>query len=156
MRGNALKPLPSLSGQCISTFLCVAKYFCSGTYTHKFGMLIFTNHTKERIIMSITTKLDKEQILEFLNNHKSELKRYKVRTIGLFGSYSRGEEISTSDIDVLVDYEIGEKTFDNFIGLIDYLEKSLGKEVELVTRESVSKYFLPYIEKEIEYVEVFN
>ncbi|MCB0612459.1 MAG: nucleotidyltransferase family protein [Phaeodactylibacter sp.] len=111
---------------------------------------------ESKIKMEATIKLNKERILGFLENHKADLRRYKVRTIGLFGSYSRGEENNASDIDLLVEYETGQKTFDNFIGLIDYLEKSWGKSVELVTRESASKYILPYIEKEVEYVEVFH
>lgn len=98
--------------------------------------------------------LDKKGVLDFLKTHKPDLIRYKVRTIGLFGSYSRGQQTDGSDIDFLVEFEAGKKTYDNFIGLIDYLEKVFGKEVELVTKESVSKHILPYIEKEVEYVKV--
>lgn len=117
-------------------------------------MVIFTKIVIVR--MEPGVKLSKKSILDFLRSHQSDLRRYKVRAIGLFGSYSRGEEKATSDIDLLVEYEAGQKTFDNFIGLIDYLEQSLGKEVELVTRESVSKHILPYIEKEVEYVEIID
>lgn len=98
--------------------------------------------------------LDKKGVLDFLKTHKPELARYKVRALGLFGSYSRGQQTDSSDIDFLVEFEAGKKTYDNFIGLVDYLEKVFGKEVELVTKESVSKHILPYIEKEVEYVKV--
>ena len=98
--------------------------------------------------------LDKKGVLAFLKTHKHDLTRYAVHTIGLFGSYSRGQQTESSDIDFLVEFEAGKKTFDNFIGLIDYLEKVFGKEVELVTKESVSKHILLYIEKEVEYVKV--
>ena len=98
--------------------------------------------------------LDKKGILDFLKSHKSDLKRFRVRTIGLFGSYSRNQQKEDSDIDFLVEFEPGRKTYDNFIGLVDYLEAAFGKEVELVTRQSVSKHILPYIEKEVKYVKV--
>jgi predicted nucleotidyltransferase len=99
-------------------------------------------------------KLSKKGILDFLKAHKRDLTQFKVHAIGLFGSYSRGQQKDSSDIDFLVEFEAGRKTYDNFIGLIDYLESVFGKEVELVTRESVSKHILPYIEKEVEYVQV--
>jgi hypothetical protein len=54
----------------------------------------------------------------------------------------------------LVEYEKGGKRFDNFIGLVDFLENALEKDVELVTKEAMSPFILPYIEKEIEYVEI--
>ncbi len=99
-------------------------------------------------------KLNKKEILDFLRTHKRELSQFSVRTIGLFGSFSRRQENVSSDIDFLVEFEAGQKSFDNFIGLIDYLESAFGKEIELVTRESVSKHILPYIEKDVEYVQI--
>ena len=72
----------------------------------------------------------------------------------MFGSFARGEEREDSDIDILVVYEPGHKTFDNFLGLIDYLERSFDREVEVVTKEAVSKHIWPYIKKEVEYVEM--
>lgn len=98
--------------------------------------------------------LDKKGILGFLKSHKPDLVRYQVRSIGLFGSYSRNQQKDTSDIDFLVEFEQGHKTYDNFIGLVDFLEAAFGKEVELVTRQSISKHIWPYIEKEVEYVKV--
>lgn len=101
-----------------------------------------------------TAALDKKGVLDTLKDHKHDLAQYYVRTIGLFGSYSRDQQTPGSDIDFLVEFEKDKKTFDNFIGLIDFLEKIFGKEVELVTKEAVSKHILPYIEKEIEYVKI--
>jgi len=98
--------------------------------------------------------LDKKRVLDILKARKQDLARFKVHAIGLFGSYSRGQQTDSSDIDFLVEFEKGKKTFDNFIGLVDFLEKVFEKEVELVTKEAVSKHILPYIEKEVEYVKV--
>jgi len=82
------------------------------------------------------------------------LRYFKVRQIGLFGSYARGEEGAASDIDLLVEYEDGGKSYANFIGLIDFLEDAFGQDVELVTRKSMSKYILPHVEKEVLYVQI--
>jgi predicted nucleotidyltransferase len=107
-------------------------------------------------VLEIKTIPNKKSVLSYLKAHKADLLAFKVHSIGLFGSYLRGQHSQDSDIDFLVEFEPGNKTFDNFIGLIDYLENAFGKRVDLVTRESVSKYILPHIEKEIEYVQVVN
>jgi predicted nucleotidyltransferase len=48
--------------------------------------------------------MTKEQILDFLKQHKQEMNdRFGVTKIGLFGSYVRGEEREDSDIDVAIE-----------------------------------------------------
>lgn len=95
-------------------------------------------------------------ILNFLAQHKVELRRYNIKRIGLFGSYARNNASENSDIDFLVEYQQGKKSLNNFLELIDFLEMSFHKDVELVTKESVSKYIFPYIEKEIQYVQIID
>jgi uncharacterized protein len=97
--------------------------------------------------------ISSEQILAFIESHKSDLQKFGVHKLGLFGSYVRNEQTISSDIDLLVEYIPGEKSFDNFVSLIDYLEASFGKEVELVTSESLSPHIKPYIEREIQYAQ---
>jgi predicted nucleotidyltransferase len=91
------------------------------------------------------------EIMRILKEHSDILKKYKVRKIGLFGSYVRGEQKKRSDIDFLVAFE--EPTFDNFMELLFSLEKLLGKKVDLVTDGSLSPYIRPYVEKEIKWYE---
>jgi predicted nucleotidyltransferase len=63
---------------------------------------------------------------KILKEHEMEIKsRFSVRKIGIFGSYVRGMEKETSDIDVLVEFE--EPTFRNFMGLAFFLEELFGK-----------------------------
>jgi len=79
-----------------------------------------------------------EEIKEILQRHKEEIKeRYKVEIIGIFGSYARGEEEETSDVDVLVEFiePIGLKFFE----LWDYLENILGIEVDLLTLNALQQ-----------------
>ena len=96
-------------------------------------------------------KLDKEVILQMLNRNHLFLKKFGVKEIGLFGSYSRGQSNSTSDIDFLVEFEPGKKTYKNFIGLANYLESLFGTNIDLITKKSLSPYLKPHILKEVEY-----
>ena len=78
-----------------------------------------------------------EEILEKLGALKPELKRlYKVREIGLFGSWVRGEQNPKSDIDVLVEFEDGADLFD-WIGLSLYLEDVFGCSVDVVPHKAL-------------------
>lgn len=65
--------------------------------------------------------------------------------MALFGSVRHDTARADSDIDVLVEFEPGQKTFDHFVALGDLLERVLDRPVELVTPESLSPYLKPYI-----------
>ena len=56
-----------------------------------------------------------------------------MKAIGIFGSFARGVECTGSDVDVLVEFEEGAKTFDNFMDLKFFLEDLFGRKVDLVT-----------------------
>jgi predicted nucleotidyltransferase len=72
--------------------------------------------------------------LAILRQHEPVLKqRFGVSKIGIFGSFARGEERPDSDIDILVTFQDGKKTFDNFMGTKFYLEDLFGCKVDLVT-----------------------
>lgn len=94
----------------------------------------------------------KESVVSLIQEHKDRIKTLGVKKLGLFGSFVRGEQRAESDIDVLVEFEQGKKTFDNFMQLSFLLEDLLNRRVELVTPESVSPYIRSYIVKEVEYV----
>jgi uncharacterized protein len=96
-------------------------------------------------------KLSKQDIKKILKEHKDILNKYKVRTIGLFGSYVRDEQREDSDIDLLVEFD--ENTYNNFINLIFELEDIFKKEVTVVSEKDISPYILPYVLKEVEQIE---
>jgi predicted nucleotidyltransferase len=78
------------------------------------------------------------EIQDFLRSHKREFQqKYGVNSLGVFGSYARGEAQEESDIDVLVEFEKGKKTFDNYMGLKFFLEDFFGKKVDLVMKETL-------------------
>ena len=99
-----------------------------------------------------TAVQDKNEVVSLIRRHKEAFKRLGVRRLGLFGSFVRGEQTETSDVDMLVEFEPGRKTFDNFMQTALLLEELLGRRVELVTPESLSPYIRPYILCEVEYV----
>lgn len=95
---------------------------------------------------------NKEGILATLASNQTKIKPFGIKRIGLFGSFVKGTQNEESDIDLLVEFEEGKKTFDNFIQLSFLLEDLLGQRIELVTTESISPYIRPQITKEVEYV----
>lgn len=94
---------------------------------------------------------EKEELLEAIKEHRQRIKGFGVKRCGLFGSFVRGQHAEESDIDVLVEFEAGQKTFDNFMHLAFFLEEVLGRKVDLVTIESLSPYIGPHILQEVEY-----
>ena len=98
----------------------------------------------------------KNEIFSVIGQHQNDIKAFGVKKLGLFGSYVRNEQNSESDIDLLVEFEEGRKTFDNFMQLSFLLEELFDSPIELVTTESLSPYIGPKIIKEVEYVTFSN
>lgn len=94
----------------------------------------------------------KQKFFQVVKANTDILRSYGVEEIGLFGSVSREEDRGESDYDVLVAFVKGQKTYENFTRLVDFLENSLQEPVELVTPEGLSPYLEPYILQEVEYV----
>jgi len=63
-------------------------------------------------------------------------KRYGVRSLGVFGSYVRGEETPRSDLDILVEFAQAPDLFE-FMDLEDHLRALLRVKVELVSRNAL-------------------
>ena len=68
-----------------------------------------------------------------------EIQALGARRIGVFGSFTRGEARKDSDVDVYVEFEESQRTYDNFFALHELLEKLLGRRVDLVTDKSLSE-----------------
>jgi len=92
-----------------------------------------------------------EEVKEIINRHKHELEeKYKVKNVGIFGSYVRGEQSEASDIDVLVEFR--EPVGFLFIHLGDFLEQILQSRVDLITSEAIKPNRQKYIMEELIYV----
>ncbi|MFZ1745292.1 MAG: nucleotidyltransferase family protein [Nitrospirales bacterium] len=94
----------------------------------------------------------KQEIFERIQKNKAGIRALGVKKIGLFGSFVRSQQTPSSDVDLLVVFDEGEKSFDHFMELSFLLEEALKLPVELVTPESLSPYIGPYILSEVEYV----
>ena len=89
--------------------------------------------------------LSSDVILRKIRENMDVIRGFGVRRICLFGSYARGEQRPDSDVDILVEFEDGMKTFDNYMGLKIFLEDLLGCRVDLVVLDSVKPRLKPYI-----------
>ncbi len=89
---------------------------------------------------------------EILKEHKKELEeKFRVKEIGIFGSYVKGEERKRSDVDILVEFREPIGLF-KFMELEEYLAKLLGLKVDLVSKKALKPIIGEYILKEIVYV----
>jgi uncharacterized protein len=80
-----------------------------------------------------------------LRGTRAAILQLGVRRLALFGSVRRNEARLDSDVDVLVEFEPGQKTFDHLLSLGELLAQTLEHPVELVTAESISPFLRPYI-----------
>ncbi|MEK7263753.1 MAG: nucleotidyltransferase family protein [Bacteroidota bacterium] len=91
------------------------------------------------------------EILSLLATHKQDFtQKYNVKTLAVFGSYSRGEQHDKSDIDILVEFT--EPIGFEFVDFADELESLLQTKVDLVTRKAIKPRYWNYIEKDVQYV----
>lgn len=76
--------------------------------------------------------------------------RYMVKEIGIFGSVARGEQTASSDIDVVVEFSepVG---FFSFLDLENFLSRTLGKKIDLVTKRALKPTAKDQILKDIVY-----
>ena len=94
---------------------------------------------------------NKTILIKQLTAHQKEIKALGVKQLGVFGSFAKGVGIhKDSDVDLLVEFEQGKKTYDNFMDLSFFLEELLGRKIELITQQSLSKYIGPHILKQVE------
>jgi len=92
---------------------------------------------------------DIEAIKRTLSSHKPELqKKFKVKSMGVFGSYVRGEQKASSDVDVLVEFEEPIGLFE-FMALEYHLSDLLGVKVDLVSKKALKPHIGERILEEV-------
>ena len=93
-----------------------------------------------------------KRIKHIIKQNKKELeKRFKVKEIGIFGSYVRGDEQIKSDVDILVEFKEPVGLFE-FMDLEEYLEKLFEKKVDLVSKKALKQRIGKYILREVVYI----
>jgi len=89
--------------------------------------------------------LTRDEAIDRLHAVEAEVRALGVRRLALFGSVLRNQARIDSDVDILVEFLEGEKTYDRFLALVDLLEDRLEHRVELVTTEALSPFLGPHI-----------
>lgn len=95
------------------------------------------------------------EIVDLLKTNKEALEKYKVKRIGLFGSYVRGEQKKESDIDLVVEFDLSafgkdfEGLFDVFMNLSSYLEDLFGRKVDILTPVSIESIRIKEVAEDI-------
>jgi uncharacterized protein len=74
--------------------------------------------------------------------------KYHPKFIGIFGSYTRGDQAINSDLDILIDFEENVNLID-LIGLEQELSELLGLKVDLVTQKSIYPPLKSIIENDL-------
>lgn len=89
------------------------------------------------------------EIIKILGEHKEKLReKYGITEIKLFGSYIKGEQNESSDIDIIVSFE-EQPTLIELLKIEREFEKLLDLKVDLLTEEGISPFIKPYIKETI-------
>lgn len=93
-----------------------------------------------------------EEIKQWFVQNKSLLQEhYRVREVGVFGSYVRQEQTEASDVDVLVEFSEAPSLL-KFINLENYLSDNLGVKVDLVHKSGLKPRIGERILEEVVYL----
>lgn len=80
-------------------------------------------------------------VVQILTELKAPLSRFGVTKIGLFGSTVRDENKPASDIDILIDFQSEQETFQNFLSVCKILEDTFNQEkLDIVTVKGLSPF----------------
>lgn len=80
--------------------------------------------------------MELSQVSRLFQQNRTDLERHAVKSLAVFGSVARGEAVSTSDLDVLVEFSRPVGLFE-FIRLKKFLEDLTGCKVDLVTQDAL-------------------
>ena len=96
--------------------------------------------------------MNRNIILDYIKAHKRFFKKeFKVKKIGLFGSFARDEEDDNSDIDIVVELEKPDMFY--LIGIKQTLEEKFNKKVDVVRiRDKMNEVLKDKIMREVIYV----
>jgi len=129
----------------------------SGLPARKIGRLLkfrkpeIDNWVEIQDAKSKNKDLTSERLIQLLEQKASEIRKFGVRRIGLFGSWVRGEGKPESDVDILVEFV--HPNFDQYMELKFFLEDLLGRHVDLVLTDTLKDQIKPNIMQEVHYVE---
>ena len=93
----------------------------------------------------------KEEVIAILGTLKPIIAdAFKVRSIALFGSFARGEQTESSDVDIIVDVDSSIGL--DFIDLADLIEEKLGIATDVIPADGIKPRYRNFIAKDLLYV----
>ena len=85
-------------------------------------------------------KVELARAKRILRQHLPEMReRYFVKSLGVFGSYVRGDQKKRSDLDLLVEFEQAPSLF-KYVELENHLSELVGIKVDLVMKKTLKPY----------------
>ncbi len=90
---------------------------------------------------------NKEDIIKIITAQNAAIHKLGAKRIGLFGSFIRNEQNDKSDIDIVVEFQDGMKKYNNLLDLIDLLEGSFNRKVDLLTWEGMASFIQKEVKK---------
>jgi uncharacterized protein len=95
-----------------------------------------------------------DRIISEISKNKDFIrKHFKIKQIGVFGSYVRDEQTEDSDVDILIDYDKRCKlSLFDLMRLEDYLSDLLNKKVDLALKNKLKPYIGANILQEVRYL----
>lgn len=89
-----------------------------------------------------------EVIIKIKSQYPYLSSKFGVKSIGIFGSVAQQTNRDQSDIDLLVEFDrpIGLK----FINLVEYMEKLIGRKVDILTKDGIRNIRVKRVSKDIE------
>jgi predicted nucleotidyltransferase len=95
----------------------------------------------------------KEEMVAYLKKNKTFFHdKFGVTRMGIFGSFVRGGQTRSSDIDMIVEIEKGRKNIHTFLQLRRFLERELAKKIDLGFEHSLKPIVRDKIKDQIIYV----
>jgi predicted nucleotidyltransferase len=91
------------------------------------------------------------EIMKMLKSNLDNIEKFHVSRLGLFGSFTREEQHDASDVDILVEFEDGHESFDNYMDLKFYLEELFERKVDVVIFDSIKPSLKPSIIRSVLY-----
>lgn len=83
--------------------------------------------------------MKREETISRLRSHEAEFKRLGVERLYLFGSTARGDANADSDVDLFFDYQKGKLGLFELMDVKEYAKSILGREADIMTRDSLHK-----------------
>ncbi|MBI2139967.1 nucleotidyltransferase family protein [Candidatus Woesearchaeota archaeon] len=107
-----------------------------------------------KLLIQLVKAADKERLslkvlLKSLKNLETEIKKdFRAEIIGVFGSYARGDQKKSSDLDILARFHEDASYFD-LVALASFLEKELKIKVDLVSERALRPELKEHILQEV-------